>query len=105
ILAQPGASAVRTSSATAITGQQYAILDLVCLGCKIFEKVIQPFEMFIAIPKYVLLFSSQLVVRPMNREIEFDSILQQWFLPFSHRLTAPGSNCTFVNRKRFIRDN
>src|SRR5688572_31683460 len=69
---------------------------------QVFKERVNAFKVIITVPEKLSFLFRELVIRTMNREIEFNSVFQQWFGPFAHDFCSPGSDCAFVNRKRLI---
>ena len=88
---------LRTERLATITCKHYPILYFVLVFFQHFEEIINAMKVLVTFPEYPALLVRQLIIRCENRKIKLIRIMNQFFFPFAHFLTAPAYDSSLIN--------
>src|SRR5690554_4670707 len=104
IFSKPGAFTVWTDSSAPESGQHDPVLDFVHFASHKLEKIVQSLEIFVPCPQQCLLIVVQVLVGPMDGEVEPDAVFDQRLEPLAGCFPPPGCDGSFVDRKALVGD-
>jgi hypothetical protein len=98
IFAEAAALAIGAGGPAAVATELHPVLNLVEIGFQVSEIGIQSCKVLVSCPEQLFLFLRQLIIRPVDGEIEHDSAAQKGLKPFPLQIfTVPWCNGALKN--------